>query len=96
MEGTQDNVPLGPEPPPPDVPLAAVEEDGTVVDVKLADEVVLGAVEEAELLAGEVVATAELLEGVEVVDDDPLTGAVTDTLDPVANSPQSLPAQEMP
>ena len=60
-----------------------------------------GASEEAEmlkveLLASEFVASAELLDGVEVVKDDPPTDVVTDKLDPVANSPQLLPAQERP
>ena len=41
----------------------------------------------SELFAGEAVATAE---------DDPSTDVVTEKSDPVANSPQLLPAQERP
>lgn len=94
-------VPLGLEPPSPVVMLAAAEEDGPSEDDDFVDRVVLGAIEEAEmlkveLLAGEVVATAELPEGVEVPEEDPPTDVVTDKLDPVENSPQLLPAQERP
>lgn len=94
-------VPLGLESPPPVVILAAAEEDELVEDDEFVDRVVLGAIEEvemlkAELLASKVVATADLPAGVRVVKDDPLTDVVTDKLDPVANSPQLLPAQERP
>ena len=94
-------MPLELESPPPIVTLAAAEEDELVEDDDFVIGVVLGAIEEGEmlkveLLASEVVATAELPEGVEAVADGSPTDVVTDRLDPVANSPQLLPAQERP
>ena len=55
--------------------------------------VMLGALED-EVFPDDDVGTAELLEGVELADDDP--PLVADTLDPVAYTPQLLPAQEIP
>ena len=105
VDGTQDRVPLGPEAPPLEVALAGVEDEAEEPDVDAAEEVgptdEVNAFKEPELLdtvllGGELVALAELLEGPEVAEDDPFTGAVTVTSDPVEKYPQSLPAQEMP
>ena len=87
-------MPLGPEPSPLEVALTAFEEDR-------ADEVNADTLEEAELLdidllTDKLVALAELLEGVKVGVDDPLTDVVNVTFDPVEKYPQPLPAQEIP
>lgn len=86
---------MGLESRPPLLMLTAAEEE--LVEDESVDGVVLDAIEEAEmlkveLLVGEFVAIAELLEGFEAVEDDSLTEVVTDKLDPVANFPQLLPA----
>ena len=89
-------MPLELESPPPVVMLAAAEENELVEDDDFVKGVVLGAIDEGEMLKVELLATAEMPEGVEAVEDESPTDVVTDRLDPVANSPQLLPAQDRP
>ena len=94
VEGTQDTEPLG-EPPVPEAPPPVVVL-GTFEDEVLEDDGVLeeGGEFEDVMFPDEGVGIAEFSEGVELADDDP--PLVADTLDPVANTPQLLPAQEIP
>lgn len=89
VEGTQDAEPVGElpvaEPPPPTVMLGALEEDEALEEDRGLED---------EDFPDEDVGTAELLEGVELVNDD--RPPVADTLDPVAYTPQLLPTQEIP
>lgn len=88
-------MPLGLESLSPDVRLTASEEDGLAEDDEFVDGVMPGAIDDAGMLKVDLLA-GELPKGIDVAEDDTPTDMLTDKLDPVANSPQLLPAQESP